>query len=183
MIEDILGSDPKNYTILQVALRALITYAFTVLIVKIGHKRFLGQTTVFDTVLGFILGSVMSRAINGQANFISTMAAGLFLIGIHWIAGWLGMRFKPFERLLKGEPHLLFHNNTLHDNELKKHLIGEEEIKQYMRDTANLDSFDDVKTATLERSGRISIVKKRQVPQTFDVEVKEGTTLVRIQLE
>src|SRR4051812_4791124 len=92
IIEDILGSNPKDFTVFQVSLRAILTYFFTVLLIKIGHKRFLGQATTFDAVLGFILGSVMSRAINGQAAFIPTLAGGFVLIGLHWIIGWLGVR-------------------------------------------------------------------------------------------
>ena len=160
MLEDILGVDPKNFTVWQICLRAFITYFFTVGIIKLGHKRFMGSTTPFDTVLGFILGSVVSRAINGQAAFIPTLAGSLFLVLLHWSTGWLALRVDWIALLFKGRSHPLFTNGRLDEVGLKRHLISKEDIEQYMRQTANIDAWEDMKSATLERSGQIGIVKK-----------------------
>ena len=48
------------------------------------------------------------------------------------------------------------------ERELRKHLIGKEDIEQYMRQSANVDEWSDMKSATLERSGQIGIVKKKK---------------------
>jgi uncharacterized membrane protein YcaP (DUF421 family) len=160
MLEDILGVDPKNFTVWQICLRAFITYFFTVFIIKFGHKRFMASTTPFDTVLGFILGSVVSRAINGQAAFFPTLAGSLLLVLLHWSTGWLAMRSKFVARAFKGESHVLYQNGRLNEREMRRHLISKEEIEQYMRQTANIDQWEEMKSATLERSGEIGIVKK-----------------------
>src|SRR5947208_1070018 len=117
VIINFLGTDPKELTVFQVGVRALVTYLFTILIVRIGHKRFLGQATTFDAVLGFILGSVMSRAINGQAAFFPTLAGGLILICIHWAGGWIGMRSEWFAGILKGHAHELVRDGKVDKNE------------------------------------------------------------------
>jgi uncharacterized membrane protein YcaP (DUF421 family) len=162
MLEDILGTDPKDFTVWQVVIRAFVTYFFTVLIIKLGHKRFMGSSTPFDVVLGFILGSVMSRAINGQAAFLPTLAGGAFLIALHWSTGWLALRNKWVSLLFEGKPHLLYKNGAMDERELRKHLLNKEDIEQYMRESANIEQWDEMESATLERSGKIGIVKKKE---------------------
>jgi uncharacterized membrane protein YcaP (DUF421 family) len=49
--------------------------------VRLGSKRFLGQTSAFDTIVGIMLGSIMSRAINSSAPFFPTLIAGVVLVG------------------------------------------------------------------------------------------------------
>src|SRR5476651_269417 len=61
------GLESKDIDVLQMALRAVIIYVVTICIVRIGKKRFMGGATVFDVILGIIVGSVASRAITGNA--------------------------------------------------------------------------------------------------------------------
>src|SRR5688572_31750908 len=70
---------------LQMALRTIIIYAFTLAIVRLGSKRFLGKPSAFDTTVAIMLGSIMSRAINGSAPLAPTLASGVVLIGLHWL--------------------------------------------------------------------------------------------------
>jgi uncharacterized membrane protein YcaP (DUF421 family) len=54
------------------ALRSIIVYLVTVGVARFAGKRFFGEHTAFDVVLSIILGSVLSRAINGSALFLET---------------------------------------------------------------------------------------------------------------
>ncbi len=69
----------------QMALRAILIYAAALLLVRIGSKRFLSQATPFDIIIAIMLGSILSRAINGSAPFIPTVLAGAALVGLHWV--------------------------------------------------------------------------------------------------
>src|SRR5512133_1597022 len=84
-LSDILGlaSQPKDLTLLQVSLRGLIVFFATLVIVRLGHKRFLAKFTAFDSVLALILASALSRAINGSAPFFPTLVMGLILVLLH----------------------------------------------------------------------------------------------------
>ena len=59
-----LQRDVANVGALQMALRTIIIYAFTLAIVRLGSKRFLGQASAFDSIIGIMIGSVMSHAIS-----------------------------------------------------------------------------------------------------------------------
>jgi hypothetical protein len=66
------GDDQLNAA--QMALRAVVVYVVTVIIVRLGKKRFMGQGTAFDVILGIMLGSIVSRAITGNAPFFPALA-------------------------------------------------------------------------------------------------------------
>jgi len=61
-----VGVEANQLTIGQVSLRAIIIFFATLLIVRIANKRFFAKKTAFDIILGFILASMMARAVNGS---------------------------------------------------------------------------------------------------------------------
>ena len=67
LVRSAWGLGGGELTALQMLLRTIVVYGFMLLIVRWGEKRFFGKNTAFDLVLSIILGSVMSRAVNGGA--------------------------------------------------------------------------------------------------------------------
>ena len=61
----------------QLCLRAAIVYLVMILFMRLAKKRSLGRATVFDAILGIIIGSIASRAITGNAPFFGSLAAVL----------------------------------------------------------------------------------------------------------
>src|SRR3712207_3456770 len=84
------GRDVSDVNALQMALRTMIIYAVTLVLIRLGSKRFLSQATAFDVIVGIMLGSVMSRAINSSAPLVPTLAAGVALVGMHWLLAQIG---------------------------------------------------------------------------------------------
>ena len=66
-----LGLEPKNLTFLQIALRAVLVFIISLAIVRVANKRFLAKMTAFDAILGFILASMLARAVNGFGAVLS----------------------------------------------------------------------------------------------------------------
>jgi len=50
---------------LQMGLRTLVIYAATLTLVRLASQRFLNKVSAFDVVVAIMLGSIMSRGING----------------------------------------------------------------------------------------------------------------------
>jgi hypothetical protein len=49
-----LELDVSDVNAVQMALRTIIIYAFTLAIIDLGSKRFLGQASAFDTIARFM---------------------------------------------------------------------------------------------------------------------------------
>src|SRR3954447_3408532 len=90
------GGGAVHIDVPQMALRAAVVYLATILIVRMGKKRFMSQASAFDVVLGVMLGSLASRAIAGTAPFLPTLAASAVLVGVHWLGTAAAVRWHGF---------------------------------------------------------------------------------------
>ena len=70
-----LGSDREAPGALAMALRTLVVYAFTLVLVRLGSRRLLAKPSAFDVIVAIMVGSIMSRAVNGSAPFVPTLVA------------------------------------------------------------------------------------------------------------
>src|SRR6266508_2874605 len=86
-VERALGAHVRaeDLTIPQIALRAILVFLVWLAIVRMADRRLLGKYSAFDVVLAVMLGSVLSRAINGSAPLWGTLAAATVLVAMHWI--------------------------------------------------------------------------------------------------
>lgn len=153
-----IGLEPKELNFLHVALRAVIVFTAALLMLRIGNKRFLSKMSAFDAILGFILASMLARAVNGSASFLPTLAGGFVLIGIHRIIAILAVRFTWFEHLVKGNSENLIHGGRLNRKVMRSHQISETDLLEEARLNGQVTQLDEIKTATLERSGEISVI-------------------------
>lgn len=115
-----LGRDAGDIDPGQMALRAILVYAFTLAIVRIGSTRFLGKATAFDVILGIMIGSVMSRGINGSASLVSTFAGGAVLVALHGIFAALAYRTSWFGEYVKGNSVLLVEDGEVRSEGMRK---------------------------------------------------------------
>src|ERR1041385_1527316 len=101
--DSLLGADlePKSLTFPQIALRGIIVFLIALVMVRLGDKRFLSKKTTFDAILGFILASMLARAVNGSAAFWPTLAGGFVLVGLHRVIAFLSRRWRAFGTLVK----------------------------------------------------------------------------------
>ena len=61
----------------QLVLRTIAVYGVALLIIRVAKRRFMGGYTTFDILLGFVVGSVLSRAITGSGS--DDNGAGFFV--------------------------------------------------------------------------------------------------------
>lgn len=176
-----LGKEAYQLGIGEMALRAAIVYAVTLAIVRLGKKRMMGSGTVFDVIVGIMLGSMASRALTGNAPFFPTMVATAVLVFMHWLFSALAVRWHGFGVLVKGNPRTLVRDGEIDERMMRKTHLSRRDLEEDLRS----DGLTDVKQvveARLERSGRVSVVKKPSEPRVIEVQVAPGVQTVRIEL-
>ncbi len=151
--------EAQHLTIYQVLLRAVVVFFAALVIVRVADKRFFAKKTAFDLILGFILASMLARAINGSEQLVPTISAGFVLALLHRLLGFLACRSKRFGALIKGSAQTLVEAGSLNEVEMKRHHIAEDDLVEELR-LNGVESPEDAKLAVLERSGEISVVKK-----------------------
>jgi uncharacterized membrane protein YcaP (DUF421 family) len=158
-------------------------YLVGLLVVRLGKHRLLGHSTALDIILGFTLGSLLSRGINGTATLSSCVVACVFLVLIHWLFSVLAWRFDWFGWLIKGESLPLARDGKLMETNMRRATISHKDLELEVRLNGNIEDYREAKAIYLERNGEITVVKGGREPRVIEVKVEDGVQTVRIQLE
>ena len=177
-----LHAEPKDFTIQQVILRAVVTYLVGLAILRLGRSRFLARESAFDVVLAFILGSVLSRAINGTSPFLLSIGASALLVGIHQLFAWLSYRSQRFERLIDGLPDPVVTEGRILESASRRHLLSEANIRATLRHKAQTDDLSRIAVARVEVNGEISFIPRHPPPRIVEIRVEDGVQVVRLEI-
>jgi uncharacterized membrane protein YcaP (DUF421 family) len=158
-----LGPDGKatELSLLNISLRALIIFVIGLALVRIGDRRSLSEKTAFDAIFIVLVGSMLSRAINGTAPFFTTIASGLVLMLIHRGCAFGACKSHWFGKLLKGQPVTLVRNGKIDRAQMARCLVSEHDFEEDIRLDAKTEDVGMIQLAQLERSGDISFIKKK----------------------
>jgi uncharacterized membrane protein YcaP (DUF421 family) len=178
LLDQALGLHAEKLNLYQMILRTLIVYVYIVAVVRIGDRRFFGKHAVFDGVLAIVLGSVISRAINGQALFFPTLGATAFLVALHWLTAFIAFHHKGFQRLVEDDAIVLLKDGVIQWDEMQHGKITEADLMESLRGKG-VDNPNLVKAACFEPNGKISVVKRAMV---VDIDVKAGVQTVRVDI-
>ena len=155
-----LGREATALTFLQISLRGVIVFFAALVIVRCGDRRFLSQKTAFDAVLGFILASMLARAVNGTASFFPTLGGGFVLVILHRVLAYWARRSHTFGNLIKGRADVLIRDGHLDHDVAKRNRLSTHDVEEDLRLDGNVSDIRDVSLAVFERNGRVSVVRR-----------------------
>jgi uncharacterized membrane protein YcaP (DUF421 family) len=158
LLAAIFGGDQPHESLLlhQVCARALVLYLGGLAIVRLGKSRLIGRATAVDVILGFLLGSLLSRGITGHASISGTLAASATVVATHWALTRLALYSDRAGTLLKGRTVLLIDHGRLQRDAMRRAHISDNDLLESLRLHA-LEGPDEVERAYKERSGEISV--------------------------
>jgi uncharacterized membrane protein YcaP (DUF421 family) len=181
-MRDFVGIGTEQLAWWEMMVRAAIIYLTAVVIVRLGDKRFMGKNTAFDVILGIILGSVLSRAITGNAPFFPTIAAAAVLMAVHWLFAITSFHLSAFGGFVKGRERVLIRDGEIQWDAMRKSHITQNDLEEALYTSGGGSDTSDVKIARLERGGTISVVPKEKEPRVVTVKVEQGVQTIRIEM-
>lgn len=178
-----LGLDapsPRDYTVLQSCLRAVVIYVAGMIVLRVGEHRSLRRGGVFDVVLAFVLGSVLSRAINGSATLLPTLGVTVLLVAMHRLIAAVAFHSHRFGSLVKGDADVLVKDGEINRRALRRFSISRRDLDEGLR-LHEILRPEQAEEAWIERNGDISAVPRKE-PRVVEVTVEAGVQRVRIEL-
>lgn len=159
-MEWLLGGDEPSASLElhQVAARAFVVYVGGLAVVRLGKSRLVGRVAALDILVGFILGSLLSRGITGHASLSGTIVASAALVATHWLFTWLAQRWHGFGILTKGHCVTLVRNGLMLADNMRRSHISEHDLAEALR-LHGVRSLAGVAEACKERNGDISVIK------------------------
>lgn len=163
VLDPISGND-----IWSMGLRTLVIYSFALFLVRAGKSRMFGKATAFDIVITFILGSTLSRAINGNAPLIPSLVASGVLVLAHWLLGFMTYHSDTVGRIIKGRADRIVEDGEVLRDSLHKHHLSEHDLEEALR-LHGIDDMQDIKVAFFERNGDISVIRRSKRVRASDL--------------
>lgn len=142
-------------------LRAIVVFFYLLFLLRAGVRRMSGRFAAYDIVLAVLIGSVLSRALTGNSRFVPTMAAAAVLVILHWLVARLTFERGALGWLFKGREDVLIRDGVLQRDAMRRAAITDADLLEALRSGAGTDDLSQVRLAYLERSGRISFVRRR----------------------
>jgi uncharacterized membrane protein YcaP (DUF421 family) len=183
LVEVVFGGDMpiEPLTLCQIAARAVVVYLGGLIVVRIGKSRLISRTTSLDVILGFILGSLLSRGITGHSSLTGTLLASVVIVAVHWVLTYIACRSHGFGTLFKGNSQLIVENGHMLTAKMRHSHISDHDLIEQMR-LRGVDDLHRVRAAYKERNGEISVLTREPPPRVVDVAVEAGVQTVRIAL-
>lgn len=152
------GSEFDNISPVQVIVRTTVIFMIALVLIRVGKRRFMGDYTAFDVLLGLIVGSVMARAVTGAISLLNLVIIVAVLMGLHWLTATASFYWPAFERTVENDPRKLIDNGEIIRDALEKSKISDKDLLQALREHGGVEKPEDVKTAFLERDGSITVI-------------------------
>lgn len=144
-------------------LRAIATYVFLLVVLRIAGKRTLSQTTTFDFVLLLIISETTQQAmVDSDHSVTNAFLLIITLVGMSIILSVLKQRYPKLDLLLEGAPLVLIDRGRLLKDRMAKCRVDETEILSAARSTQGLAGLSQIEYAILERDGNISIIPRHE---------------------
>jgi len=145
----------------ELVIRGTVIFFFVFIVMRIWGKKHLGEIALFD----FILLLFISEAIqNSLADDEKSLPGGMILIItlLFWntIINKLTYRSPKLEKILEGSPKVIIKNGVIDHNLKDKEQMTDEDLYSALRREGVLE-LKNVKQATLETNGHLSVVQKQ----------------------
>jgi uncharacterized membrane protein YcaP (DUF421 family) len=141
-------------------LRAVLTYAFLLVALRLFGRRELSQLTAFDLIVLLTLSNILQNAMIGNDNSLSGGLLGaVVLLSVNAAVAYLAFRSRRFERLVDGSPQVLIHAGRVDRRAMRSALLTDQDLLAAVHGQG-LERFEDVHLAIAEPNGTISVIPR-----------------------
>jgi uncharacterized membrane protein YcaP (DUF421 family) len=136
----------------------VVGYVYLLCLVRWMGKRTLSEFNVFDFIVSVALGSTLASAmLTRDVSLMEVVAAFAALVGMQFVFAMLTIRSGRLNRIINGEPSLVFHGGDFLRARMRHVRVTEEEVRAAIRD-AGFGTVRDVAAVVLETNGTFSVI-------------------------
>ena len=148
---------------MESVIRGVTIYVFLWLIFRISGKRTLAETSPFELVLLLIISEVTNQAmVDSDHSITNAFLLIMTLVGMSVLLSFIKHRWPAASRIFEGLPLPLIRNGERLQHNMDKSRVDEEEILMSARLNQGVEKMEDIKEASVENDGQISIVPRSQ---------------------
>jgi uncharacterized membrane protein YcaP (DUF421 family) len=151
--------------VLDWAVRNGATIGLLILLSRWVARNRLGKRGLIELLMINAIGDLASHTVfESQGPFYPGLASILFWTVAATIAAWLGSRWESFRHWYFGDRHEIIRNGIPDSDAMRLHRLSQAEVDSELR-KHGIDALSEVKTATLELDGTMSVIKAQSTAQ------------------
>jgi uncharacterized membrane protein YcaP (DUF421 family) len=163
--EALIGTDQA----VTIAIKAIVFYAYMILLLRISGKRITMQMTAFDFVSTVAMATIIgSTILQGTISLLEGIVAVTALVAMQWIAGQISARSPAIRHFLTDSPTLLYQGEAFQDENLAASRLSREQVMQKVR-AAGHANLSTVSAIILESAGSVSVISRDGTEQPLDI--------------
>ena len=145
--------------LIETLLRGTITYLALFAILRfLAQRGAVASASLTDLLVLVVIADAAQNAMAAEYTLITD---GIILVAIvvfwSYAVDWLSYRFRPIRRFAYPHPEKLIENGEFLRENMKEELITEEQLRGALR-VEGIEDVDEVKEASIERNGQISVI-------------------------
>jgi hypothetical protein len=156
----LIGPDTGDATVAQLCVRAAILFLFGIALHP--HRR--ATDLLADHAARHHRGDhhrlEHQPGHDRQGAVLPGLAATLVVVMLHRLLAMATMRWSPLAWLMKGSPVVLVRDGVADEAAMSRHAISRADLVEGLR-MEQVERVEDVRLATLEAGGKISVVPKK----------------------
>lgn len=142
------------------AWRTALLWVVALSVFRLMGKRTLGKMGAFDIAVIIMMGEAVAIGMEDSKIPLLVPIATVTVLGIlQWVLTYLNIQFKALERLTQGTPTKLIDEGKVDQKAMRSERLSETDLQMELRQQG-LDSTAQVKTAYLEPTGKVSVLKQ-----------------------
>lgn len=143
-------------------IRGVVIYLFLWAVFRVSGKRTLAQTSPFELVLLLIISEVTNQAmVDSDHSITNAILLIMTLVGMSVLLSVVKHYSPRATRWFEGLPLPLVRDGKVLKENMDKARVDEGEILTAARIEQGIERMADIKDATIENDGKISVVPKR----------------------
>ena len=158
-LEVLFGPDQGTPNTAQFCVRALLLFFYGLLCIRVAGRRTFSDLSPLDILVAIVVGSNISRAMTGKAPFVPSLVATSLLVVLHRLVAMATVHSNWLAKFVKGEPTVLVQDGVVDCSAMRLHQLSEDDLLEGLR-MEQAGAIEDVALATVERGGKISVLKK-----------------------
>jgi uncharacterized membrane protein YcaP (DUF421 family) len=143
---------------MDIALRAIVLYAFVFFLMRVIGRRELSQLAPFDLILLIVVGDAIQQGLTQDDYSVtgSLIAVTTFAL-LQVLTSYVSFRSGFLRRMFEGQPVVVVQDGQVIESSLRRERLTRGELEEEAR-RQQIASLADVKWAVLETSGSVSFI-------------------------
>jgi len=145
-------------TLLSILIRVSAMYLIALAFIRVVGKPSIGELSTMDFVVITILGDGLDSVIYGEVSILQGVVSFVTIVLAHLLVSYLSSQSMFVFRLANSPPRILIQMGVVLGEALQVERMRMEMVESEMRLNRE-DQLEEVKEATLEPNGKLSVIK------------------------